>query len=321
MNPFDYLGIGHDAGLLEARSAYRRLAKACHPDRHPDDPEAAAKFAALSEAYKAAIKKIEARPDGSAAGEAGRWKPSTHRTVWREVSVNVALAISGGEVVVPGASGICPHCDGEGRLPLGYATECSTCGGTGKGATKYGGFVAVSLQCHDCDGTGRTEHVACHHCGGFGVSSTAECRVVLPAGVREGDSFVIEGAASIPSENVKGDVQVLVKIVDDRFRICGDDVETTVWLEVWEAAAGGTATVPLPASGRVQLRYPAGTAHGRRFVMKGRGMERLADNGRGDFVAVAAVKAIDGSSSEVAAALEALKAAVLADRQRRRAPT
>lgn len=320
MNPFDYLGVPNDAGLQDAKSAYRRLAKACHPDQHPDDPDAPRKFALLHEAYTEAIKQIAARPAEAYPGRgpsasSARRKPPSSRTVWRDVEIDVAMALSGGEVTIPGASGVCDHCQGEGRIPLGHETECATCEGSGKSGTRYGAYISVSIQCHECDGTGRTIFVPCHRCGGFGVSSTTECRTTLPPNVREGDTFRIDGAASIPSENVRGDVQIMVKVVDRSYRIVGDDVETTVMLDLWDAANGGAVAVMQPGGDKVTLKYPAGTAHGRRFRMPGRGMERLSAAGRGDFVVVAAIRPVVNSNPEIAAALEALRLAVLAERR------
>jgi len=49
-NPFAVLGIEVGATLAQVQAAYRRLAKDCHPDRQPDDPEAAAKFRAITKA-------------------------------------------------------------------------------------------------------------------------------------------------------------------------------------------------------------------------------------------------------------------------------
>jgi molecular chaperone DnaJ len=38
--------------MEEVRQRYRALALQCHPDHHPDDPEAAAQFRQLAEAYE-----------------------------------------------------------------------------------------------------------------------------------------------------------------------------------------------------------------------------------------------------------------------------
>src|SRR4029453_18765182 len=48
---FDVLGVGHDAGAAELKSAYRRLAMQYHPDRNREDPGGAEKFKEASEGY------------------------------------------------------------------------------------------------------------------------------------------------------------------------------------------------------------------------------------------------------------------------------
>jgi len=64
--PVPQSGGGADAGAMSAREVppemesrlkrlYRRLALKCHPDRHPDDPEAAERFHALTRAYRALV--------------------------------------------------------------------------------------------------------------------------------------------------------------------------------------------------------------------------------------------------------------------------
>lgn len=316
MNPFDYLGIPRDAGLQDAKAAYRRLAKACHPDRHRDDPDAAAKFALLHAAYTDAMKIIAGGPADhrQANPSEGAKKAPSYRTVWREIEIDVAFAMSGGEVVIPGACGLCAHCSGEGRISVGHETECVTCAGTGTSGTRYGAYVSVSIQCHECEGIGRTTYVPCHWCGGFGVSETAECRVTLAPNLRDGDTFVVEGAAAIPSDNVKGDVQVIVKVVDRRYRVVGDDIETNLFLDVWDAAKGGSIVVARPDGSRIKLKYPAGTANGRRFVMSGGGMAMLETEGSGDFVAVATIRPINNLTPEIDRALDALRLAVTDER-------
>ena len=48
---YKILGVNKDIPQNEVRAAYRKRAKQFHPDLHPDDPKAKAKFQALSEAY------------------------------------------------------------------------------------------------------------------------------------------------------------------------------------------------------------------------------------------------------------------------------
>jgi curved DNA-binding protein CbpA len=50
-DPYKELGIGRDATGADIARAYRRLARAVHPDSRPGDPAAAGQFRALSEAY------------------------------------------------------------------------------------------------------------------------------------------------------------------------------------------------------------------------------------------------------------------------------
>jgi len=50
-NYYDILGVQPDASDKEIKKAYRKLAKANHPDQHPNDPSYEAIFAEIQEAY------------------------------------------------------------------------------------------------------------------------------------------------------------------------------------------------------------------------------------------------------------------------------
>jgi DnaJ-class molecular chaperone len=50
---YETLGLARGASEQEIKSAFRRLAKDCHPDRNPGDKSAEHKFKELNEAYEA----------------------------------------------------------------------------------------------------------------------------------------------------------------------------------------------------------------------------------------------------------------------------
>ena len=47
---YEVLGVGKNATDDEIKKAYRKKAKECHPDLHPNDEEAVKRFAELNEA-------------------------------------------------------------------------------------------------------------------------------------------------------------------------------------------------------------------------------------------------------------------------------
>ena len=48
---YKIMGVPKDTPQKDIRAAYMRRAKQFHPDLHPDDPKAKAKFQALIDAY------------------------------------------------------------------------------------------------------------------------------------------------------------------------------------------------------------------------------------------------------------------------------
>lgn len=53
MDPYTVLGIQRGASDDDVKNAFRKLAKTCHPDLHPNNPEAEARFKEINAAYDA----------------------------------------------------------------------------------------------------------------------------------------------------------------------------------------------------------------------------------------------------------------------------
>ena len=49
---YEVLGVNKNASEEDLKKAFRKAAKSCHPDLHPDDKEAEARFKELNEAYE-----------------------------------------------------------------------------------------------------------------------------------------------------------------------------------------------------------------------------------------------------------------------------
>ena len=69
-DPYKVLGVSPDATDEEIKQAYRRLAKKYHPDRNPDDKEAARKMQEVNAAYEQ-IKNPDKAQSSGGYGSAG----------------------------------------------------------------------------------------------------------------------------------------------------------------------------------------------------------------------------------------------------------
>jgi curved DNA-binding protein len=106
---------------------------------------------------------------------------------------------------------------------------------------------------------------------GSGAERTLE--VKIPAGILPGQQIRLAGQGSPGSQNAPaGDLLLEIAVREDaRFHLDGRDVLLTLPIAPWQAALGGTVTVPTLA-GNVELRIPAGSDSGKRMRLRGRGM-------------------------------------------------
>ncbi|QYJ14749.1 Chaperone protein DnaJ [Rubrobacter xylanophilus DSM 9941] len=230
---YEVLGLPRDASEQDIKRAYRRLARKCHPDANPDDPNAEERFKELTEAYEV-LSNPESRraydtyghqvPRGSAGTRPGgdpfggfqdifeaffgdrfgdpffdlgrqRRQPSRGADTEAEVEVDLHEAAFGTERDVKVQTiRNCPVCEGLGGTGRRI---CGTCGGSGvvRGVREtLLGRVVHQQTCSACGGSGQVVTDRCEECRGSGrVSEVLERRIRIPAGIEDGMRLRVPG--------------------------------------------------------------------------------------------------------------------------------
>jgi molecular chaperone DnaJ len=314
---YELLGVGRDAGEQDIKRAFRKLARELHPDVS-EAPDADERFREVAEAYQV-LSNSETRElydrHGHAGLRGGGFTPGSFdfgnlsdifsaffgddlfggasrrgrgADIAAEVEIELAEAAHGATREVPVRVGVaCEHCGGSGAEPGTSPVSCPTCGGSGRvqqvSRSVFGEFVRTQA-CPRCGGAGRIVTTPCTVCEGSG--RTVEERrldVTIPAGIHDGQQIRISGEGHVGQLGGRaGDVYIRVRVKPDpRFVREGDDVFSTVDLNVVEAALGTTVTVET-LEGTLELDFEPGTQPGEIRVLRGRGMPVLQGFGRGD---------------------------------------
>ena len=203
----------------------------------------------------------------------------------------------------------CSVCHGSGAAPGSTPVVCPTCAGRGV-VDENQGLFSFSSPCPECAGRGTLVTDPCANCRGTGVERRArEVKVRIPAGVADGQRIKLKGRGG-PGRNggPPGDLYVQVHVSTDAlFGRDGRNLTLTVPVTFPEAALGTKLRVPTLEGEPVTLKIPAGTASGRTFRVKGRGVH--SGKGTGDLLVTVEVAVPAKLSREQRDAVEALAAA------------
>ncbi|MFT4011023.1 MAG: molecular chaperone DnaJ [Nocardioidaceae bacterium] len=202
------LGVSKDASQADIKKAYRKLARANHPDSHPGDKEAEERFKAVAEAYDVVgdeKKRKEydeqrelfangfgpytgnpggAGPDLSdifggnvgdfLGGMFGGGRRTTNRArrgadVETEATISFTDAVEGVTVQLRLSSEApCPDCRGTGARAGTVPRVCPDCEGVGMRAASAGGAFMLNETCPSCHGRGLIVDDPCPTCHGSG---------------------------------------------------------------------------------------------------------------------------------------------------------
>ena len=213
-------------------------------------------------------------------GRGGRQAEPGAETVEAVVEVPFRVAALGGKltVTIP-VTEPCPTCSGTGGAPGATWSTCPECDGRGTISFGQGGF-AVIRPCPQCRGRGKIPSQPCPTCRGSGdVRTEKRVAITVPPATETGSRIRLrgQGERSRPG-GTPGDLIITFQVQPDRFfRREGLDLVCEVPLNVAQATLGTRLRVRTLDGKKVMLRIPPGTQPGRKFRIKGQGLER---NGR-----------------------------------------
>jgi molecular chaperone DnaJ len=317
---YETLGVGRDADDAALKSAFRKKAMQCHPDRHPDNNEAEAQFKELNEAYqvlsdgqkRAAYDRFghQAFENGGGPGPngfggdfassmsdifeelfgmGGRRRGAGGRERGADLRYNMEISLEeafhgkSAQLRIP-TTVSCEICSGTGAKPGSKPKTCGTCGGHGRVRASQG-FFSIERTCPTCQGRGQVIEDPCGNCSGAGrITKERVLSVNIPAGVEDGTRIRLanEGEAGFRG-GPPGDLYIFLSIQPHAFfQRDGQDLYCRAPVSMVTAALGGAFEVPTIDGGRAQVKVPEGTQSGKRFRLSGKGMPVLRSKITGD---------------------------------------
>ncbi|HEY2854435.1 MAG TPA: J domain-containing protein [Gemmatimonadaceae bacterium] len=223
---------------------------------------------------------------GSTGGQRARTRgPERGQDVEIQLEVPFRVAALGGKVPVElEVNEECPTCHGSGAAPGAKLQTCPECSGRGTISFGQGGF-AVQRPCPMCLGRGQVPTERCPTCNGAGeVRTRKKVLITVPAGTDTGSRIRLKGQGGRGQHNgTPGDLVISFQVETDRFfRREGLDVIAPVPINIAQATLGSRISVRTIDGKRVAIRIPAGTANGKRFRVRGQGIEK--DGAKGDLI-------------------------------------
>ena len=324
---YEVLGIDKNATDEDIKRAYRKKAKECHPDLHPNDKEAEARFKELNEANEV-LSDPDKRarydqfgfdgPDmgGGAGGnpfggmdfsgmggmgdifdqlfnggmggsaQARRNAPRQGNDVRYELRLTFEEAAKGCHKSVEFYRyENCATCGGSGAKPGTQPQTCSMCKGTGQ-IRQSGGWMRTVRTCPACGGSGKVIKDKCSSCGGSGrVRMRRTLELDVPAGVDDNIVLSKRGQGE-PGANggPNGDLLIQITVKPHKlFRREGTNLRLEVPISFTQAALGAEIDVPT-LDGSVKYTIPEGTQTDTEFRIRGKGIQQLGSNNKGDLI-------------------------------------
>lgn len=235
---------------------------------------------------------------GTKGGPRGR-AAEAGQTIETTLEIPFRTAAAGGKVPIEiDVNEDCATCKGSGAAPGATIKMCPECNGRGVVSFGQGGF-AVNRPCPMCAGRGQVPSEPCPTCSGSGEVRTRKGVIVtIPAGSDTGTKIRLKGQGPKGTNGgPAGDLVITLQVQVDRFyRRDGLDLVAEVPLNLAQATLGTRITVRTLDGKKVTLKIPAGTDSGRRFRVRGQGIDK--DDQKGDLIVEATITVPDSLTEE-----------------------
>ncbi|MBE5733056.1 MAG: molecular chaperone DnaJ [Clostridiales bacterium] len=309
---YEVLGVSKDASEDEIKSAYRKLAHKYHPDLHPNDKEAEAKFKEISEAYdtlsdpqkKAAYDNPNPFGGGSGFdgfggfggfggggggifdsifdmfGGGGSRRNATPQGADIEQQINLTFeeaAFGVAKEVKLTRNEPCSSCKGTGAKDGTEFTTCASCNGKGQTVVTQQtpfGRVQSTRVCSACRGTGRSIKKSCPDCSGRGIlRKNVTLKVNLPAGVESDQVMTVRGEGEKVANGINGNLMLLINVLPHKiFKRRGMDLYLDYPVTFIQSILGEKIEVPKLAGGTFTYTLSEGVISGTTVRIKGQGI-------------------------------------------------
>ncbi len=221
---------------------------------------------------------------GGATGRQSTRKsgPEKGQSIEASLDIPFRTAARGGKVPIElEVTEECGTCRGSGAAPGAQLKVCSECNGRGVMSFGQGGF-AVNRPCPVCLGRGQIPTEPCPTCRGTGeIRARRKVLINVPAGVDSGSKIRLKGQGGKGSANgPPGDLIITFNVLPDPFyRRDALDVIATIPLNIAQATLGTKISVKTLDGKKVAIKIPPGTPSGKRFRVRGQGIEKVGKSG------------------------------------------
>jgi DnaJ-class molecular chaperone len=264
-DPYEVLGIARDASAEQIRAAYRKLAKAHHPDLRPGDKAAEERFKAISAAYEL-LSDAEKRAQYDRGEIDASGAPKMRESFYRDF----AEGPGGAKYSYAGGFGG-DEADLEAMIQELFGGRAR---GQGRGMRMRGADTHYRLEVG-------LEDVARAARRPMTLADGGTVEVTIPGGVEDGQVLRLKGkGAPGLGGGPPGDALVEIRVRSHPlFERKGADIHLALPVTLAEALRGGKVAVPT-LQGPVMMTIPKRSGTGTTLRLKGKGLPRA--HGHGD---------------------------------------